>query len=57
MPRGRWQLVATTYLSLRNHDVLTIEGTHNRASATLIVESEPAYIDVVLSQTNNEWWY
>ena len=31
---------------------MTIEGSPNRASATLIVESEPSYIDVVVSQTN-----
>ena len=43
---------STTYLSLLYGDLVTIEGTHNRASATLIVESEPSYIDVVVSQTN-----
>ena len=43
---------STTYLSLMFGDVLTIEGPFNRASATLIVESEPTYIDVVVSQTN-----
>ena len=43
---------STTFLSLRFGDVLTIEGPFNRASATLIVESEPTYIDVVVSQTN-----
>ena len=43
---------STTYLSLMNHDVVTIEGPFNRASATLIVEREPSYIDVVVSQTN-----
>ena len=30
----------------------TIEGMFNRASATLIIEREPAQIDVVVSQTN-----
>ena len=43
---------ATTYLGLLHGDVVTIEGSPNRASATLIVESEPSYIDVVVSQTN-----
>ena len=43
---------STTYLRLLHGDVVTIEGAPNRASATLIVESEPSYIDVVLSQTN-----
>ena len=43
---------STTFLSLMFGDVVTIEGPFNRASATLIVESEPTYIDVVVSQTN-----
>ena len=43
---------STTFLSLMFGDVLTIEGPFNRASATLIVESQPTYIDVVVSQTN-----
>ena len=43
---------ATTYLSLKNHDLVTIEGPFNRVSGTLIVESQPQYIDVVVSQTN-----
>ena len=43
---------STTYLSLLHGDLVTIAGTFNRASATLIVESEPSYIDVVVSQTN-----
>ena len=48
---------ATTYLGLLHGDVVTIEGSPNRASATLIVESEPTYIDVVVSQSQREWWY
>ena len=49
---GTLAAMATTYLRVLHGDVVTIEGAPNRASATLIVESEPAYIDVVLSQTN-----
>ena len=37
---------STTYLRLLHGEVVTIEGAPNRASATLIVESEPSYIDV-----------
>ena len=33
-------------------DVVTLEGPFARVSATLIVESQPQYIDVVVSQTN-----
>ena len=43
---------STTYLSLKYGDLVTIEGPFNRASASLIVESQPGYIDVVVSQTN-----
>ena len=43
---------ATTYISLKHSDLVTIDGSPNRVSATLIVESEPHFIDVVVSQTN-----
>ena len=43
---------ATTYISLQYGDLVTIDGSPNRASATLIVESEPHFIDVAVSQTN-----
>ena len=43
---------ATTYISLKFGDLVTIDGSPNRVSATLIVESEPHFIDVAVSQTN-----
>ena len=43
---------STTYLSLKYGDLVTIEGSPNRAAATLIVESQPDDIDVLVSQTN-----
>jgi hypothetical protein len=43
---------STTYLSLKYGDLVTIEGSPNRAAATLIVESTPGDIDVLVSQTN-----
>ena len=43
---------ATTYISLKFGDLVTIDGSPNRVSATLIVESEPPFIDVAVSQTN-----
>ena len=43
---------STTYLSMTYDDVVTLEGPFARVSATLIVESQPQYIDVVVSQTN-----
>ena len=43
---------ATTYISLRYDDLVTIEGSPNRASATLIIEAQERNIDVLVSQTN-----
>ena len=43
---------ATTYISLLYGDLVTIDGSPNRVSATLIVESEPHFIDVAVSQAN-----
>ena len=42
----------TTYISMKYGDLVTIDGSPNRVSGTLIVESEPHFIDVVVSQTN-----
>ena len=41
-----------TYFSLMHGDLVTIEGSPNRAAATLTVESQPGLIDVLISQTN-----
>ena len=41
-----------TYFSLMHGDLVTIEGSPNRAAATLTVESQPGLIDVLVSQTN-----
>ena len=43
---------ATTYISMKYGDLVTIDGSPNRVSGTLIVESEDHFIDVVVSQTN-----
>ena len=58
--KGTLAAKATTYLSLRHSDLVTLEGMRpdgrphqQRIAATLIVESEPRYIDVVVSQTND----
>ena len=53
MATGMLPANSVTYLSLRNHDLVTIEGPSNRAVATLTVVSEPRNIDVIVSQTNN----
>ena len=41
-----------TYLSLLYGDLVTIEGSPNRAAATLIIEANKEMIDVLISQTN-----
>ena len=41
-----------TYLSLMHDDLVTIEGSPNRAAATLIVAAQDTVIDVLVSQTN-----
>ena len=41
-----------TYLSLLYGDLVTIEGSPNRAAATLIIEARKEMIDVLISQTN-----
>ena len=41
-----------TYFSLMHGDLVTIEGSPNRAAATLTVWSQPRLIDVLISQTN-----
>jgi hypothetical protein len=43
---------STTYFGVRFGDLVTIEGSPNRATATLVVESQEGYIDVLVSQTN-----
>ena len=43
---------ATTYISLKFGDLVTIEGSPNRVSATLIIEAQERNIDVLVSQTN-----
>ena len=45
---------ATTILSLRDNDVVTIGPGRTSTSATLIIESEPTMIDVATSQINRE---
>ena len=41
-----------TYFSLANNDLVTIEGSPNRAAATFIVGTQKTNIDVLVSQTN-----
>ena len=41
-----------TYFSLANNDLVMIEGSPNRAAATLIVGTQKTNIDVLVSQTN-----
>ena len=43
---------SVTSLSMMFDDIVTIEGSPNRAAATLIVEAEGTMIDVLVSQTN-----
>ncbi len=40
------------YLSMMHDDVVELMGTH-RVAATLLVETQPKHIDVIVSQTNN----
>ena len=43
---------SSTYFSVLYGDLVTIDGSPNRAAGTLIIESEPHFIDVLVSQTN-----
>ena len=43
---------SVTYLSMLYGDVVTLEGTY-RVAGTLVVETEPRNIDVIVSQTND----
>ena len=53
-PRASGELDAnsTTYFGVKFGDLVTIEGSPNRATATLVIESQEGYIDVLVSQTN-----
>ena len=43
---------SSTYFSMQFGNLVTIDGSPNRAAGTLIIESQPSFIDVLVSQTN-----
>ena len=49
---GMLEANSTKYFSLLYGDLVTIEGSPNRAAATLSIETQPHFIDVLVSQTN-----
>ena len=49
---GMLEANSVTVISMMFGDLVTIDGTHNRTAATLVVEAEKSDIDVSVSQTN-----